>query len=160
MHYIFNLVAWRTEFDRLPSRIALARRGVQIVHTSCPLCAANVEDLNHLFLGCGHANGVWSFICKWCKIDPFFAYDCEDLLLLYKTVHGGKWRKKIIRGIVIVTIWVLWKTKNAMVFQQTKTQVREAVAEVKSFSFLWLKHRSKFKCIVWKDWVEYPLYLC
>ena len=84
-----NLVAWRTEFDRLPSRIALSRRGVQIVDTSCPLCAANVEDLNHLFVGCGHAYGVWNSICKWCKIDPFFAYDCEDLLL-YMGVNGGK----------------------------------------------------------------------
>ncbi|MFS8023181.1 hypothetical protein Hanom_Chr16g01448441 [Helianthus anomalus] len=80
--------------------------------------------------------------------------------MLYKNVHGGKWRKKIIRGIVMVTTWALWNTRNVEIFQDKDTKIMEVVAEVKSRSFLWLKNRSKFKCIDWKDWAIYPLYMC
>ncbi|KAJ0456229.1 putative reverse transcriptase zinc-binding domain-containing protein [Helianthus annuus] len=155
-----NLIAWRAELDRLPTRVALVRRRISIPDMSCPLCSTADEDLKHLLVGCGFAYGVWSGICKWCKLDPFFAYDYDDLLMLYKNVHGGKWRKKIIRGIVMVTTWVLWNTRNVKIFQDKDTKIMEVVAEVKSRSFLWLKNRSKFKCIDWKDWAIYPLYMC
>ena len=155
-----NMVSWRAEFDRLPTRDALVKRRINIVDVACPLCEAANEEINHLFAGCGYSFGVWNYICRWCKLDPFFAYDFDDLLQLFRNVHGGKWRKKIVRGIVMVTVWVIWKTRNEKVFQQVSRQVRELVAEVKSFSFLWLKNRSKFKGIVWNDWVKDPLYMC
>ncbi|MFS7921772.1 hypothetical protein Hanom_Chr03g00240871 [Helianthus anomalus] len=124
------------------------------------MCSVTDEDIRHLMVGCEFAYGVWTVICKWCKLDPFFAYDYDDLLMLYKNVHAGKWRKKIIRGIVMITTWVIWNTRNAKVFQTSSTNIIDVVAEVKSRSFLWLKHRSKFKSIVWKDWSSYPLYMC
>lgn len=155
-----NLLVWRAEFARIPTRDALVQRRIPIPTMSCPLCEVDDENLKHLFIGCGFAYGVWSFICKWCKVDPFCAFDFKDLLLLCDNIGGNKWRKKIMRGIVMVTIWVLWKTRNAKVFQQKTSRVGEVVAEVKSFSFLWIKNRSKFKNVVWKDWSDFPLYIC
>ncbi|PWA52220.1 RNA-directed DNA polymerase, eukaryota, Reverse transcriptase zinc-binding domain protein [Artemisia annua] len=120
-----NMVSWRAEFDRLPTRDALVKRRINIVDVACPLCEAANEEINHLFVGCGYSFGVWNYICRWCKLDPFFAYDFDDLLQLFRNVHGGKWRKKIVRGIVMVTVWVIWKTRNEKVFQQVSRQVRD-----------------------------------
>ncbi|KAM0041803.1 putative reverse transcriptase zinc-binding domain-containing protein [Helianthus debilis subsp. tardiflorus] len=155
-----NLLSWRAGRYKLPTRMALRRRRINIPVTSCPFCNFCDEDINHLMVGCGFSYGVWSLICKWCKLDPFFAYDFEDLLLLYKNVHAGKWRKKIIRGIVMVTAWVIWNVRNEKIFQNKDNKIADVVAEVKSKAFLWLKHRSKYKNIVWKDWASYPLYMC
>ncbi|KAJ0482194.1 putative reverse transcriptase zinc-binding domain-containing protein [Helianthus annuus] len=155
-----NLITWRAERDRLPTRVALARRRINNPDVLCPMCSVADEDIRHLMVGCEFAYGVWTVICKWCKLDPFFAYDYDDLLMLYKNVHAGKWRKKIIRGIVMIITWVIWNTRNAKVFQNSSTNIIDVVAEVKSRSFLWLKHRSKFKSIVWQDWSSYPLYMC
>ncbi|MFS7988075.1 putative reverse transcriptase zinc-binding domain-containing protein [Helianthus anomalus] len=83
-----NMVSWRAEFDRLPTRGALTKRRINIVDVSCPLCETGNEEVNHLLVGCGFSYGVWSFICKWCNLDPFFAYDVEDLMQLYRNVHG------------------------------------------------------------------------
>ena len=153
-----NLLTWRVARDRIPTRVALVRRGINLQDLSCPLCGCHDEDANHLFVRCEVAFQVWSSICIWCKLSPFFAYDFEDLMLLYKNVHAGKWRKKIIRGIIMVTTWVLWNGRNTKVFQNKDMKILEAVAEVKSKAFLWLKFRSKCNNIVWNDWVKYPLY--
>ena len=155
-----NLIAWRAERDRQPTRVALEKRRVKIDNVLCPFCNMVEEDLKHLLVGCGFAYGVWSGICKWCKLDPFFAYAFDDLLMLYKNVHGGKWRKKIIRGIVMITTWVLWNARNAKIFQDKNMKVVEVVAEIKSRAFIWLKNRSKFSNIVRKDWASYSLYMC
>ncbi|PWA39476.1 RNA-directed DNA polymerase, eukaryota, Reverse transcriptase zinc-binding domain protein [Artemisia annua] len=155
-----NLNAWRADLDRLPTCEALARRRVFIQDTLCQMCRSANEDLKHILVDCIFAFGVWSGICKWCRLDPFVAYDFNDLLLLYKNVHGGKWKKKIVRGIVLIGIWAIWNARNEKIFQGKDMIVMKTVAEVKSKAFLWLKYRSKFDCIVWKDWAKYPLYLC
>ncbi|PWA40539.1 RNA-directed DNA polymerase, eukaryota, Reverse transcriptase zinc-binding domain protein [Artemisia annua] len=83
----------------------------------------------------------------------------EDLFKLHKQVTGPKWAKKIIRGIVMVTCWAMWNVRNKKVFDNTTPKVVDVVALVKSLSFLWLKHRSSFNDIVWKDWAMFPLYM-
>ena len=142
-----NLLAWRLEMDRIPTRIALVRRRINIMDVSCPLCDTEEESSNHVFARCGFAYEVWSMIWKWCKLDPIYVFEVEDLLLLYKNVAGPKWSKKIIRGIVMITCWAIWKERNKKVFEDSSPNVLQVVAVVKSLSFLWIKHRSRFKSI-------------
>ena len=44
--------AWRILLDRLPTRLNLARRGVQLANPLCPLCQDDVEANDHLFNTC------------------------------------------------------------------------------------------------------------
>jgi len=44
--------AWRILLDKLPTRINLARRGVQLANQLCPLCQKDVESIDHLFNTC------------------------------------------------------------------------------------------------------------
>ncbi|PWA56609.1 RNA-directed DNA polymerase, eukaryota, Reverse transcriptase zinc-binding domain protein [Artemisia annua] len=53
-----NMVSWRAEFDRLPTRDALVKRRINIVDVACPLCEAANEEINHLFAGCGYSFGA------------------------------------------------------------------------------------------------------
>ncbi|KAJ0550752.1 putative reverse transcriptase zinc-binding domain-containing protein [Helianthus annuus] len=154
-----NIFVWRAEMDRIPTKVALIRRRINVQDGSCSLCDNGEEDVMHLFTGCGFAFGVWDSVGRWCNISPILAFDFKDLLGIHDQVSGCKWAKKVIRGVVMITCWVLWKTWNAKVFQGTCPKVVEAVALVKSWSFLWLKNRSKFSGLVWKDWVRNPLYM-
>nr|GEZ67430.1 RNA-directed DNA polymerase, eukaryota, reverse transcriptase zinc-binding domain protein [Tanacetum cinerariifolium] len=45
-----NVFAWRARLDRLPTRDNLAKRGVNMVSTLCPVCDSFLEDVQHLFL--------------------------------------------------------------------------------------------------------------
>ena len=133
--------------DRIPTVTALARRNIRVDNDLCSLCDTDVESTMHLFTGCGFSFGVWIQISHWLKIDPFFAFDFRDILELYKTVRSGKEGRKIVHGIVLVTCWALWKERNDKIFRGKSPNVMDVVGGVKSLSFLWFKHRSRFKHI-------------
>ncbi|XP_035838660.1 uncharacterized protein LOC118486379 [Helianthus annuus] len=134
--------------DRIPTKAALIRRRINIQDETCSLCGNGEEDVMHLFTGCGFALGVWDAVGCWCKIMPIFAFDFRDLLGVQDQVAGCKWAKKVVRGIVMITCWVIWRSRNAKVFQGTCSKVVDVVALVKSWSILWLKNRSKFSGLV------------
>ncbi|GJR97829.1 RNA-directed DNA polymerase, eukaryota, reverse transcriptase zinc-binding domain protein [Tanacetum coccineum] len=61
-----NIFIWRLILGRLPHRLNLSSRGIDIQAISCPSCNGNVESSNHIFLsvilprtfGCLFVNGV------------------------------------------------------------------------------------------------------
>ncbi|XP_035830968.1 uncharacterized protein LOC110867106 [Helianthus annuus] len=154
-----NIFVWRAEMDRIPTKAALIRRRINIQDGACALCGFGEEDVMHLFTGCSFAFGVWDSVGRWCNIMPIMAFDFKDLLGIHEQVSGCKWAKKVIRGIVMISCWVLWIKRNDKVFHGSSPKVVDAVALVKSGSFLWLKSRSKFSDLLWKDRVHNPLYM-
>ncbi|KAJ0523908.1 putative reverse transcriptase zinc-binding domain-containing protein [Helianthus annuus] len=57
-----NIFVWRTEMDRIPTRMALSRRRLNVGDSSCTLCGIGDEDVMHLFTGCVFSFGVWSIV--------------------------------------------------------------------------------------------------
>jgi len=51
--------AWRLLLDKLPTRLNLARRRVQLANPLYPLCQDGVESTNHLFNTCIVVQQVW-----------------------------------------------------------------------------------------------------
>ncbi|GJT33969.1 RNA-directed DNA polymerase, eukaryota, reverse transcriptase zinc-binding domain protein [Tanacetum coccineum] len=47
-----NIFMWRLSLDRLPHRLNLSLRGMDIPAISCSSCNANVESANHIFFEC------------------------------------------------------------------------------------------------------------
>ncbi|GKB46995.1 2-methylene-furan-3-one reductase [Tanacetum coccineum] len=47
-----NVFMWRLSLDRLPHRLNLSSRGMDIPAISCPSCNTNVESANHIFFEC------------------------------------------------------------------------------------------------------------
>lgn len=154
-----NLLMWRAEMDRLPTRIALKRRGVDIQDFGCVLCNAADESMEHIFTGCGFSFGVWSMIGSWCKIGPVYAFDFSDILRLHEIASTSKWGKRIIKCIVMIACWAIWRSRNTTVFEGGTSKVIEVVSNTKFLAFLWLSSRSRFRALRWKDWVVNPLYM-
>ncbi|PWA44358.1 RNA-directed DNA polymerase, eukaryota, Reverse transcriptase zinc-binding domain protein [Artemisia annua] len=154
-----NILMWRIEMNRIPTRLALHHRHIFLTDLTCPLCEVVDESSCHVLADCGFSFCVWSSIWKWCKLDPIYVFDIDDLLHIHKNVKGPKWAKKVIRGIIMTTCWAIWNACNKKVFDEYNPKVAEVVVVVKSMSFLWHKSRSRFISLLWKDWVVFPLYL-
>nr|GEZ01741.1 RNA-directed DNA polymerase, eukaryota, reverse transcriptase zinc-binding domain protein [Tanacetum cinerariifolium] len=60
-----NIFAWKVYLDRLPTRLNLIRRGVQVPSLSCPVCNSAYEDMSHLLFSCDLANDVVRLIFCW-----------------------------------------------------------------------------------------------
>ncbi|GJT17785.1 RNA-directed DNA polymerase, eukaryota, reverse transcriptase zinc-binding domain protein [Tanacetum coccineum] len=60
-----NVFAWKVYLDRLPTKLNLARRGVQVPSLSCPICNSASEDMSHLLFSCELATDVIRQVCRW-----------------------------------------------------------------------------------------------
>ncbi|GKD97617.1 RNA-directed DNA polymerase, eukaryota [Tanacetum coccineum] len=68
-----NIFIWRLSLDRLPHRLNLSSRGIDILKISCSSCNGNVESSNHIFFACDIAMEVWRLVHNWCDITvPLF----------------------------------------------------------------------------------------
>ncbi|GJS13659.1 RNA-directed DNA polymerase, eukaryota, reverse transcriptase zinc-binding domain protein [Tanacetum coccineum] len=63
-----NILAWRLKLDKLPSRLNLSRRGLELDSITCPSCSLAVESTNHIFFGCSMAKELYKFIARWWDI--------------------------------------------------------------------------------------------
>ncbi|GKB40411.1 RNA-directed DNA polymerase, eukaryota, reverse transcriptase zinc-binding domain protein [Tanacetum coccineum] len=69
-----NIFIWRLKLDRLPHRLNLSSRGIEISEISCPKCNGNVESNIHIFFECIFAKEIWRIVRRWCD-DSFPLFD-------------------------------------------------------------------------------------
>nr|GEU71583.1 RNA-directed DNA polymerase, eukaryota [Tanacetum cinerariifolium] len=74
---IWLMAYFLLSLDRLPHRLNLSSRGIDIPTISCSSCNGNVESADHIFFACDLVKEVWSLVSKWhdLSIPPFVSYD-------------------------------------------------------------------------------------
>nr|GEZ44607.1 hypothetical protein [Tanacetum cinerariifolium] len=60
-----NVFVWRLMLNRLPSRVNLDRRNIEVDSLLCPSCFKDVETINHTFFNCSLAKDLWALLAKW-----------------------------------------------------------------------------------------------
>ncbi|XP_035838138.1 uncharacterized protein LOC118485793 [Helianthus annuus] len=142
-----NFLAWRLSLDRVPTLVALARRNVNTGQIRCRFCGVYDEDVDHLFMGCEVAQCVWNFVSQWCRISSIFAFRVKDILDWHKYVKGcEKWRK-LVYAIMQVALWVVWRSRNDVIFNNQEVSIDRILNEIKHLAFLWIGNRSNLKGI-------------
>ncbi|XP_071687175.1 uncharacterized protein [Rutidosis leptorrhynchoides] len=57
-----EIFVWRLMKKRLPVRIELDKRGIDLHSVRCPICDDDLETTDHIILHCPYAHDVWSRI--------------------------------------------------------------------------------------------------
>nr|GEZ10157.1 RNA-directed DNA polymerase, eukaryota [Tanacetum cinerariifolium] len=111
-----NVFAWKLHLDRIPTRMNLVIRGVQIPSTLCSIYCDAHEDTSRLFFSCGLAIDVTRLICRWWNLawTPFGSY--SDWLSWFKSIRLGSKIKGLLEGVFYVTWWCLWNFINQLLF--------------------------------------------
>ncbi|KAJ0615775.1 putative reverse transcriptase zinc-binding domain-containing protein [Helianthus annuus] len=147
----------RAFLDRLPTKLALARRNIVVGNLFCVWCDAYDESIEHVLTGCFMAMGVWNEISTWCKIPRPFVFYVNDLVHLHEHSGVSGVKKTIFHGIIIITCWRLWRARNDKLFNSKDPNVVELVAEIKSLGFLWYKYRFKGGVVDWTRWCMFDV---
>ncbi|GJU04409.1 retrotransposon protein, putative, ty1-copia subclass [Tanacetum coccineum] len=115
-----NVFAWRVSLDRLPTRLNLIRRGVQVPSTACPICTSDPEDISHLLFRCLMASDIHRLICCWWGLpwSPLSSY--AEWLSWFKDIRLGSKVKSILEGVCYVSWWCLWIYRNQLLFATVK----------------------------------------
>jgi len=109
-----KIFLWQLCHNALPARATLLGRGLYI-DPICPACLSDIEDSDHLFVGCHVAKETWELAVNnhWLSSQPFSH-------LLHSVREGlhelhRKHDKDITR--VAILLWSLWKSRNALIFR-------------------------------------------
>ncbi|GJV02573.1 RNA-directed DNA polymerase, eukaryota [Tanacetum coccineum] len=73
-----NILMWRLFLDRLPNRLNLSSRGLDIDSITCPVCNGSVESNAHTFFACDTASAVWRLVRSWTGSTFLFFNSCDD----------------------------------------------------------------------------------
>ncbi|XP_022042267.1 uncharacterized protein LOC110944931 [Helianthus annuus] len=150
-----NIHAWRMEMNKVPTAEALKKRNIGIGDSSCPLCNAEEEMTDHLFIACYIASTVWNGVSSWCKIPIIFAFSLQDLLTFFKDLVVSEKKKEAIHGIIMIACWSMWRARNNAKFSNSPVRIESIISEIKALGFLWFSIRSKYKGLEWKDWSSF-----
>ncbi|GKA77246.1 RNA-directed DNA polymerase, eukaryota [Tanacetum coccineum] len=72
-----NIFAWKVCLDKLPTRLNLSLRGIDIPSISCPICSTAGESCAHLLFSCSMAKSLYRKVARWCEVDilDFLSYE-------------------------------------------------------------------------------------
>ncbi|XP_071697620.1 uncharacterized protein [Rutidosis leptorrhynchoides] len=111
-----EIFVWRLLHKKLPVRIELDKRGLDLHSVRCPLCDDDVESVAHIFTSCKHACDIWGRVAKWWNLSNFTFNSIGDVLKAvgFSSIsHSGK---STLQATFWVSAYVIWKNRNNMVF--------------------------------------------
>ncbi|PWA54903.1 RNA-directed DNA polymerase, eukaryota, Reverse transcriptase zinc-binding domain protein [Artemisia annua] len=143
-----NIFAWRVSLDRLPSRLNLSIRGLDIPSIFCPLCSIDVESTSHLLFACHLARHLMIKVARWWELEyqDFLSYD--DWLLWLANLRVTKRFKGVFEGVCYIMWWVNWKSRNQVLFGSELPRVVLLFDEIVWLSFNWCSN----SCSLNFDW--------
>ncbi|GKE47384.1 RNA-directed DNA polymerase, eukaryota [Tanacetum coccineum] len=140
-----NIFAWKLHLDRLPTRVNLARRGVQVLSSSCPVCNTDQEDVPHLFFLRNVARDVSHLICRWWNVSwsPVGSY--LNWLSWFNSIRLGSNVKDLLEDVFYIARWSLWSFCNQLLFSNKSPRRNVLFDDIVTRSFSWCQARSKFR---------------
>nr|GEW83570.1 hypothetical protein [Tanacetum cinerariifolium] len=104
--------------ERLPHRLNLSSRGLDIDSIMCPVCNKIVESNSHVFFSCDTASYIWSLVRGWCDLKIPILSSYGDWDSWYSSWRASKDERERERAYVIFasTSWMLWRFRNNHIF--------------------------------------------
>ncbi|XP_071713279.1 uncharacterized protein [Rutidosis leptorrhynchoides] len=75
-----ELFIWRALIKRLPVRLELDKRDIDLHTVRCPLCDDGLESVDHSLILCSSAQEIWSRVFKWWNRGRFSCLSLKELL--------------------------------------------------------------------------------
>ncbi|XP_071740957.1 uncharacterized protein [Rutidosis leptorrhynchoides] len=151
-----EIFTWRALKKRIPVRIELDKRGIDLHSVRCPVCDDGLESVDHSLVSCKFALEVWARIYNWWNLGPCPS-SFDDILEGNLSQASSSTGKKIWQGTVWVCAYYLWKNRNMKVFRNEMWCAPVLVNEIQVKAFEWISSRLKGKNINWSTWLVNPL---
>ena len=150
--------SWKLLLDRIPTRSNLAKRNIIPTDnpTVCVFCDGAEETTTHLFLHCQVVRAVSVIIMRWLS----FELVTPQNMLEHSVISNEEARNNKVRKgwclIWHVTVRVIWKSRNNVIFNNDAKGGIEMVEEIKVMSWIWCLHRVKIPSCLFYVWCWNP----
>ncbi|GJX98461.1 RNA-directed DNA polymerase, eukaryota, reverse transcriptase zinc-binding domain protein [Tanacetum coccineum] len=152
-----NIFVWRALRGRLPVRVELDRRGVDLDSVLCPSCNNIVETCSHSLITCDLAMGVWDKIFSWWKAVCVNAFSLDEFFSSNGNVNVPTYFSRVCQAVIWSIGYFIWKERNTYVFGNKISTTNKIVQDIQLRSYEWIVRRSnKYKDIDWQRWLRDP----
>ncbi|XP_071741342.1 uncharacterized protein [Rutidosis leptorrhynchoides] len=141
---------------RIPVRVELDKRGINLHSVRCPVCCGDLESVDHILVNCSFALDVWNRVYKWWNIGAFSSSRVSETLQGNSTLAKSAIGKKIWQAVEWVCAYYLWKNRNMKTFQNNPFSASVLISEIQVKSYEWISGRIKGKHIDWLTWLVNP----
>ncbi|GJZ50409.1 RNA-directed DNA polymerase, eukaryota [Tanacetum coccineum] len=150
-----NIFAWKVRLDRLPTRLNLVHRGVQVTSLACPVCSTSHENTSHILFSCSMASDIARLISRWWDLgwSPLGSY--AEWLSWFKDIRMGSKLKSMLEGVFFVSWWCIWNYRNQLLFASRKPRKNVIFDDIVSRSFAWCNARCNIS-FSWDSWLQHP----
>ncbi|GJQ94463.1 RNA-directed DNA polymerase, eukaryota, reverse transcriptase zinc-binding domain protein [Tanacetum coccineum] len=114
-----NVFIWRLILNKLPTRVNLDRKDIDVGSILCPICMEDVETANHIFCSCNMAKDLWSMFAKWWDIDIPVCANYTDWFEWLDDLNVSNKVRSFIKGVGDSLLWHIWKFRNELIFSST-----------------------------------------
>ena len=147
-----NCFVWRLLLNRIPTKLNLIVRGINLPSDSCPLCNSERETEVHLFYLCPVFLEIWKWVSNWCGIKVGHFNSLEQLYFNVLDGGGSPRKQRFLEVVVGTVFWLICKSRNDAVFNRKFFSASLAVSELQVVLFTWFKYRAKWKVLDWSLW--------
>jgi hypothetical protein len=144
--------AWLTIQNRLWTADHLEKRGWDNCGL-CPLCKQTQETVAHLLSHCRFTKRVWTLVKEWLGIPSIRVNEWTDNLNIKEwwmmTTFKRAPERKVMSSLVMLTSWIIWKERNAWVFNNKAAPPSILLGYIKSETKMWATVGAKnLSCII------------
>ncbi|XP_071707988.1 uncharacterized protein [Rutidosis leptorrhynchoides] len=98
---------WRARKRRLPVRMELDKRGIDLDSVRCPLCDNDVETVDHSLVSCKNVEEIWSRIYAWWGAGTISNHSLDELLVYGAMQQGSDSGKLIWQAVVWICCYLI-----------------------------------------------------
>ena len=114
----------------------------------CKLCMKQRESTNHLFLHCSLSMGLWHRLFQLAKMDWVSPRSISDMMSInYKGFGTSKRGIVLWQNACIALIWVVWRKRNARIFEDKTRNLENLWDFIHFLASLWAFCSMVFKGI-------------
>nr|GEY17151.1 RNA-directed DNA polymerase, eukaryota [Tanacetum cinerariifolium] len=136
-----NIFAWRMSLDKLPTRLNLSLRGIDIPYIICPICSNARESSFHIFIKCHVARELLCKVARWWELEIIDVQTYEDCLSWFLNLRLPKRLKDILEGVFYTLWWSIWRFRNQAMFRISRPLLDFLFDEIVQLSYNWCSSR-------------------
>ncbi|XP_071740252.1 uncharacterized protein [Rutidosis leptorrhynchoides] len=155
-----EVFTWRVMKKRLPVRVELDKRGIDLHSVRCPVCDDDIESVDHAVIGCKLSREVWLRIYNWWGIGNGINRGFNDILHGLIPFTSSSLGIQIWQAVEWVSAYLLWKNRNAKVFKNQSSCASVIFNDIQVMSFDWVSRKLKKNSIDWLSWLSNPSVYC
>ncbi|GKD95008.1 RNA-directed DNA polymerase, eukaryota, reverse transcriptase zinc-binding domain protein, partial [Tanacetum coccineum] len=103
-----NIFLWRLSLNKLPSRVNLDRKYIDVGSVLCPICQDDVESVNHTFFSCEMAKVLWDLLARWWELDIPVCANISEWYSWLDSLHASPKVRSFLEGVGGTLLWSIW----------------------------------------------------